>query len=214
MLRSLFNQIKNLLSLYLFKYKWRKRNNKNFTTISQIFPIECVIVGENTYGCLNVYTFGNLQCKLIIGRNVSIAPGVIFLLAGNHSYNNISQYPFKEHLLGSKPLNTTKGSIKIEDDVWIGYGALILSGIKIGQGSIIAAGSIVTKDVPAYAIVGGNPAKVIKFRFSKKIIDKLIKLDFTILSNQFIKSHIDLFYTKLTDDNIDEIYNILNPQSE
>ena len=78
--------------------------------------------------------------------------------------------------------------------MWIGYRATILSGVHIGQGAVIAAGAVVTKDVPPYAIVGGVPARVIKFRFGEEVLTRLGKLDYSKLSEIWIKEHIDELY--------------------
>ncbi|NLK24601.1 MAG: CatB-related O-acetyltransferase [Clostridiales bacterium] len=93
----------------------------------------------------------------------------------------------------------SKGDIIVRDDVWIGQRAIILSNVNIGQGAVIAAGSVVTKDVPPYAIVGGVPAKVIKYRFSPEMIKELLKIDYSKLTDEMIKEHINDFYTELKD---------------
>lgn len=80
-----------------------------------------------------------------------------------------------------------------------------MSGVTIGQGAIVAAGSVVSKDVPPYAIVGGVPAKVIKYRFSQDIIDKLLLIDYKNLDYETIKNNQKLLYTEVTKDNIDDI---------
>lgn len=92
-----------------------------------------------------------------------------------------------------------KGDIIVEDDAWIGYGAAILSGVHIGQGAVVAADSIVTKDVPPYAIVGGVPAKVIKYRFAPEMIAELMKVDYSRLDRSAIEQHVDDLYQPLTD---------------
>ena len=89
----------------------------------------------------------------------------------------------------------------VEDEVWIGYGVTIMSGVKIGQGAIIAAGAVVTKDIPPYAIAGGVPAKVIKYRFSKDIVDELMKIDYSKLTKELIAEHIDEMYFELKEIN-------------
>ena len=98
----------------------------------------------------------------------------------------------------------TKGPIIISDDVWIGFGCLILSGVKIGQGAVVAAGSVVTKDIEPYAIVGGTPAKFIKYRFDKEIRDKLLKIDFSKIDDNFILENKEHLYDEINADNIDE----------
>lgn len=111
--------------------------------------------------------------KISIGSFCSIAPGVT-VQEYYHKYDRISSFHISRNILGSSIFNDifSKGSIIIEDDVWIGANVIILSGVTIGRGSVIGAGSIVTKDVPRYSIACGNPARVIKSRFnSKKVID-------------------------------------------
>lgn len=80
----------------------------------------------------------------------------------------VSTYPFRNNILKKQLDTCNKGNIRIDDDVWIGEGALFLSGVHVGQGAVIAARSVVVKDVPPYAVVGGNPAGLIKYRCSKK----------------------------------------------
>lgn len=86
--------------------------------------------------------------------------------------SGVSTYPFKRKLFHGGEEAVSKGDIIVGDDVWVGYGATILSGVHIGQGAVIAAGAVVNKDVPPYAIVGGIPAKVIKYRFSESVCKK------------------------------------------
>ena len=90
----------------------------------------------------------------------------------------------------------SKGDITI-DDVWIGFRATILSGVHIGQGAVVAAGAVVTKDVPPYAIIGGVPAKIIKYRFSPEVIEQLLKLDYSKLTDDMIWERIDDLYNSL-----------------
>lgn len=183
--------------LYQFRNKWLKRNMHNQTIANNFFNIDLVEVGNASYGELNVISFAN-KCRLYIGNYVSIAQEVVFLLDVEHRLDCISTYPFKVKTVKlCKAEAFGKGDIIVDDDVWIGYRAIILSGVHLGKGAIIAAGAVVTKDVPPYAIVGGNPAKVIKYRFDKNIIDKLMEFDFEKLENDFVKENIDRFYESI-----------------
>ena len=102
--------------------------------------------------------------KLYIGNYVCIGAEAVILMGGNNTHRNdwFSNYPFMAHIVESYQ---QKGDTVIGDGSWIGMRAMIMHGVKIGEGAVIAAGSIVTKDVPAYAIVAGNPARLIKYRF-------------------------------------------------
>ena len=100
-------------------------------------------------------------------------------MSGEHSITGIMTYP----LIDDVKINSrSKGDIIVADDVWIGYGATIMSGVHIGQGAVVAADAVVTKDVPPYAIVGGVPAKVIKYRFEPEMIEELLKVDYSKLT--------------------------------
>lgn len=147
---------------------------------------------------LNVVDFCN-SSKLKIGNYVSIAQNVTFLLNCEHYVDHISSFPFKVKVLGEQSEALSKGDIMVDDDVWIGYGATIMSGVHIGQGAVIAAGAVATKDVPPYAIVGGVPAKVIKYRFKEEMIEELLKIDYSKLTKEMVQAHESELYTELTD---------------
>lgn len=130
-----------------------------------------------------LYHFPFIGDKLIIGRFCAIARGVKFIMNGaNHKMSGFSTYPF--FIFGSGWEAATpapgelpyKGDTVIGNDVWIGYDALIMPGVNIGDGSIIAARSVVTRDVPPYSIVGGNPASVRRQRFDDATIEGLLRL--------------------------------------
>lgn len=109
-------------------------------------------IGDNSGVGVNC----TLMSNITIGKNVMMGPNC-FLCTRNHAYSN-TEIPMQEQ--GYQEVK----SINIEDDVWIGHGVIILPGVTVGKGAIVAAGAVVTKNVPEYAIVGGNPAKIIKFR--------------------------------------------------
>ena len=125
----------------------------------------------------------------------------MFVLSADHYIEHISSYPYKVWIMKEEQEGVSKGNIVVEDDVWIGFRSTILSGVHIGQGAIVAAGSVVTKDIPPYAIVGGVPAKVIKYRFSPEIIGELLKVDYSKLTEEMIKDHITDLYADLKDMN-------------
>ena len=130
-----------------------------------------------------LYHFPFIGDKLIIGKFCAIARGAQFIMNGaNHKLSGFSTFPFYifgkswEKALPQAGELPYKGDTVIGNDVWIGYQALIMPGVTIGNGAIISSRSVVTADVPAYTIVGGNPAKVIKQRFPAEIIAALEQL--------------------------------------
>ncbi|MBZ9607450.1 CatB-related O-acetyltransferase [Clostridium estertheticum] len=136
--------------------------------------------------------------KLIIGKFCSIACKAKFLMtSGNHTMKSISTYTFPIFYeeWGLDVSNVTdawdnKGDIVIGNDVWIGYDAIIMAGVKIGDGAIIGTRAVVTKDVPPYTIVGGIPAKVIKKRFSDDVILKLLRIKWWDWTDEKIQANI------------------------
>lgn len=136
-------------------------------------------VGQYTYGLPTVlYPNGDLK----IGKFCSIALGVTIFLGGNHRVDWISLYPFDPthpswpETRGTETSLVSKGDVTIGNDVWIGSGTTIMSGVTIGDGSAIGAGSVVTTDVEPYSIVAGNPARLVKKRFSDAEIAKLLEI--------------------------------------
>jgi acetyltransferase-like isoleucine patch superfamily enzyme len=143
-----------------------------------------VSVGRFSYGLenLKIYQWGE-GAGLNIGSFCSLGKNIQIFLGGHHRIDWITTFPFGHiftEYLGGREIKghpMTKGDVTIGHDVWIGYGVTIMSGITIGNGAVIATNSHVTKDVNAYEIVGGNPAKHIKFRFSSEIIALLLQLN-------------------------------------
>ena len=147
----------------------------------KLFYLPNITIGERTYGKPSVH-HADSDSQLVIGNYCSIAEGVEIFLGGNHRVDWVSTYPFSEfdnifeNAKQCKGHPATKGDVIIGNDVWIGYKATILSGVAIGDGAVIAANSTVTKNVGAYEIVAGNPAKVIKKRFDEATIEMLLNI--------------------------------------
>lgn len=208
-IKNVLIRIKNKIQFIKNIYIWRNKNIHNKTSIVNNFIFENVIVGNETYGDLEVYDYGTPNEKLIIGNYVSIANGVRFLLGGNHQITTFTTYPLKAKFTGSDfHLDaTTKGPIIIEDEVWIGLGVTILSGVKIGRGAIVAAGSVVSKEIPEFTIAGGCPAKVIKNRYSQDIMDKIRNISLNDIEKEDVIRNIDLFYEPIHE-SIEKIENL------
>ncbi len=178
-------------------YCWRKRNKNNNTSIGWPTRYEQIKVGNHTYGVLNVLNEG-IDYSLRIGSFCSIAPEVVFVVDSDHRTDYFSTFPYKFWITGrGEKESISKGDIEIADDVWLGVRSTILSGVRIGQGAIIAAGALVSSDVPPYSIVGGVPAKVIKYRFLPDVIDFLLTLDYSALTEDLIMKYKSEIYTKI-----------------
>ena len=190
---------------------------KRLCFLKNIIKNPNIIVGDYTYydDFDNVenfeknvkYHFDFVGDKLIIGKFCMIASDVKFIMNGaNHLTSSISTYPFAifgngwEKAMEGKNY-PQKGDIVIGNDVWIGYNATIMAGVKIGDGAIIATNSTVTRDVEPYAIVGGNPAKEIKKRFSEDKIRKLLDLKWWDWEIDKITRNV----SQLTGDRIEEL---------
>lgn len=163
---------------------------EKYTQINRSNIIESTKIGAYSYTGMNT-----VIKHASIGKFCSISWGVS-ISGGIHNYNLISPHPFihlKSFGLVDSGEEIEKKKIIIGNDVWIGANATILPGIEIGNGAIVGAGSVVTKNVPDYAIVVGNPAKVIKYRFSDEKIKLLKELCWWELPENIIKENIELF---------------------
>lgn len=149
--------------------------------LSDLIDHRKAVVGEYTYGNPRILHWGE-DANLKIGKFCSIADHVVVFLGGNHRLDWYTTYPFptlSEAWPEGKEIQghpSTKGDVIIGNDVWIGYGAIILSGITVGDGAVISTNALVTKNVKPYSVVGGNPAERLFFRFDTKTIEFLIKL--------------------------------------
>lgn len=144
-----------------------------------------------------LYHFPFIGDKLVIGKFCAIARGVTFIMNGaNHQVSGFSTYPFFifgngwEKAAPEEGDLPYKGDTEIGHDVWIGYEATLMPGVKIGSGAIIASKSVVVEDVPAYSVVGGNPARVIKQRYDDATIDALLEIAWWDWSAEKITDHL------------------------
>jgi len=158
---------------------------------------ERVIIGAYTYGITpsTVLLFKQSD-RVYIGRYCSFAYDVKIIASGEHDYRAVANFPFYAHFLkkGIERDTFTKGEVRIGNDVWIGARATILSGVEIGDGAVVAAGAVVTKNIPPYAIVGGVPAKLIKYRFPEEVVNDLLKIKWWNWTDAHVKSNIEDFY--------------------
>lgn len=168
------NLTRNILKKEIINYQWE--------------------IGDHTYG--NISVSEPRMAKLKIGKFCSIAAGVSVIL-GNHRVDTVTTYPFSS-LRSRWPGirrnyiddHSTKGDVIIGNDVWIGHSATILSGVTIGDGAVIATKSLVNKDVEPYSIVGGTPAKLIKFRHSPNVISDLLRIKWWEWNDETIDSRL------------------------
>lgn len=164
-----------------------------------------IAVGAWTYGRPKV-RFPESGAKLTIGRYGSIADGVEILLGGNHRTDWVTTYPFPEWpdlwpgAAGIGGSHATRGDVSIGHDVWLGSQCMVLSGVTIGTGAVVAARAVVTRDVPPYAIVGGNPARVIRLRFDEATIAALLASRWWALPRETVVELLPLLMSDRTDE--------------
>lgn len=187
-----------------------RTNDKTTVYLKSVVDNPAIEVGEFTiyndfvrdpadFAANNVlYHYPVNHDRLIIGKYCSIACGAKFIFtSANHTLRSLSTYPFpiffEEWDLDVKKITEAwdnKGDIVLGNDVWIGYEAVILSGVKIGDGAIIGTRAVVTRDVPPYTIVGGVPAKPIRRRFSDETVTELLKLKWWDWPAEKVKEHL------------------------
>ena len=165
--------------------------------------------GKYSYGN-SIIKWPDPNAKFKCGNFCSIAQNVTIYLGGNHDTKNITTYPFgyiHHNIFNSCVIenqSSTKGDVIIGNDVWIADNVTIMSGVTIGDGAVIANNSHVVKNVEPYSIYGGNPAKFIKYRFTKEQIEKLLKIKWWDWDDEKINNNIKL----LCEHNIDAFIKI------
>ncbi|RQO74397.1 Vat family streptogramin A O-acetyltransferase [Pedobacter sp. KBW06] len=201
------------------------KGNKKICFLKNIIANPMISVGDYTYyddeedACnfeKNVlYHYEIIGDLLIVGKFCMIASGVKFIMNGaSHRMDGVTTYPF--NLFGSDWTAVTptldqlpyKGNTIIGNDVWIGRNVTVMPGVKIGDGAIVAANSTVTNDVEPFAIVGGNPAKLIRYRFSSEVIQKLLVIKWWDWDIETVTQNLELITNKVEDTSIDILSNV------
>ena len=181
---------------------WQEYNEKN--RLKDLIKKGFLTVGEGTYNLPKIKHDPYAACKVNIGKYCSIANHVTIFNGSNHNPQWISTYPFRiifdmeGKFTDGHP--SSKGDVIIGNDVWIGEGTVILSGVKIGDGAVIAGYSVVVKNVEAYSIVGGSPAKFIRKRFSDMQITALQKMQWWNWDKEKIKAAVPFLCSENLDD--------------
>jgi acetyltransferase-like isoleucine patch superfamily enzyme len=162
-------------------------------------------IGEYTYGTPVVLGGGGAG-RLVIGRYCSIAAQATILLGLDHRTDWVTTYPFSalnraaRHIKGHP---TSRGHVVIGNDVWLARACTILSGVTVGDGAVVAAQAVVTRDVPPYAIVGGNPARVLRIRFGEEQVARLLKLRWWDWPPERLERHFPLMLSDRIGDFLD-----------
>lgn len=157
-----------------------------------------VTIGRGTYG-VDRRTIQGLSpdAPVTIGNFCSFGPEILIFSKADHPLDLPSTYPLRTKLLSPEGGNrdaVTKGGVHIGHDVWAGARAIILSGVTIGNGAVLGAGSVIAKDIPPYAIVVGNPGRIVRYRFSEERIDALQRIAWWSWSDEKIRAFEPYFY--------------------
>jgi acetyltransferase-like isoleucine patch superfamily enzyme len=152
------------------------------------------LYGHLTFGDPLVVKYEGDDARVVVGRYSSIGEGVEFLVGGNHRMDWVSTFPFRVMLGLPGALKDghpwSKGDIVVGSDVWIGRQALVLSGVRIGHGAVVAARATVAEDVPPYAIVAGNPARVVKYRVDSAHVEQLLAISWWDWPDEVVRERI------------------------
>lgn len=172
-----------------------------------------MIIGKYSYGNPIVH-WKNDNTKIVIGNFCSIANNVNIYCGGNHRVDWVTTYPFghinknKFNTFNGEGHPSSKGDVIIGNDVWIGANVTIMSGVTIGDGVVIANNSHVIKNAEPYSLIGGNPAKLIKYRFTKEQIQKLLDIKWWFWNDEKINQYVPLLCNENIDDFINQCHHI------
>jgi acetyltransferase-like isoleucine patch superfamily enzyme len=173
-------------------------------------PLPGVEIGRHTYGLTKESFFvPHENVPVRIGSFCSIGPDVLFICAAEHRVDTATTFPIQFANGKIRNANGTagKGPITVGHDVWIGARCIVLSGVTIGNGAVLGAGSIVTRDIPPYAIAVGNPARTIRYRFAPDVIRRLQSLEWWNWSDDLIGERVEL----LTATDVDRFLSTVEP---
>ena len=163
--------------------------------------VPIVTVGEMSYLVSGMVESGSSDCSILVGRYTSMAHRIVFLLGMNHDHYALTSYPL-QIITGERPspdcvdppaYPANRHQILIGSDVWIGADAVLMGGVHIGSGAVIGAGAVVAKDVPPYAVVVGNPARIVRYRFDAETVAALLRIKWWNWRQDEISAHIPQF---------------------
>jgi acetyltransferase-like isoleucine patch superfamily enzyme len=170
-----------------------------------------LVMGAHSYGHPRIIDSGGVCGKVTIGAYTSIADDVTILPGGNHHSDWISTFPIRIiHELPGRYLDGqpfTKGDVVIGSEVWIGQGVTIVSGVTIGHGAVVAAGAVCVRDIPPFAVAGGNPARTIRLRFREDQIEALLRIAWWSWPESQVIDEVDV----LCSDRVDEFIRRFDP---
>lgn len=169
-------------ALSIVKYQLRRARNvwwgRDEAVFRRLKRRGKVVYGTGSFGIPILHEFAHDPTRLIVGNYSSI--GGTYMLGGQHPADHVTTYPFRINLglegAGQDGNPTPRGDINVGSDCWTGYGSWILGGITIGDGAIVGTGAVVTKDVPPYAVVGGVPARIIRYRHTEEQREALLEI--------------------------------------
>ncbi|WP_296599114.1 CatB-related O-acetyltransferase [Phenylobacterium sp.] len=160
-----------------------------------------LVVGPHTYGSplLRYWASpGGVVCR--IGDYTSIADNVQIFMGGYHRHDWVTSYPFPAFPEWGAPRNlghaVGRGDLQIGNDVWLSSHCTLMAGVKVGDGAVVAAHAVVTKDVPPYAIVAGNPARIVRYRFGQELIDALLEIAWWNWPEQRVREYLPLMLSR------------------
>jgi acetyltransferase-like isoleucine patch superfamily enzyme len=153
------------------------------------------VVGAHSYGDIKLlYRANPAKYRIYIGKYCSIADRVEAFVGGYHRPEWVTTYPFpafpmgRDEAVADREHTVAKGDIVVGHDVWLGSRATLMSGVRVGDGAVVGACAVVTKDVPPYAIVAGNPARIVKYRFDDETIRELLAITWWHWSDERVRA--------------------------